>query len=343
MSPKQTPTLATLAQIAGVSPATVSRALRGHPALSAATIRRVQRIARREGYRPNFLVSSVMRQFRSGRSAAARGNIGYLTFGSEAGAWRKHLTFVGFFEAARARAQELGYSLDEVWADEPGLNSARLRKVLLARGITGVIVGPTPGLPHAPHLAWEEFTPVKIGVPFPDLSMPCVVSNQYHAMQQVIEKLRGYGYRRLGLVLQSHQNIKTAGLWLAPFSYYEHHVRPAERVAPLVMENWSRCDFINWFQTHRPEVIIGLRRELIDWLLQLDLHVPRDVGFVHLDSSTEPGSFAGVDQHPEEIGAAALDLLSGRLLSNERGLPATQRLLLIDGVWTDGPTIKRKR
>lgn len=340
MPEKRRPTLASIASLARVSEATVSRALRGHPALSPGTVQRVRRIAERMGYRPNPLVSSVMRQFRGTRGAAVHGVIGYLTFGANASAWREHLTFLGFFEGAKSRAEELGFALDEIWADQPGLGPARLHEILRARGITGLIIGPTAGLPRTPELPWDDFAPVKIGVPYPDLPLPCSMSNQYHAMQRVIERLHARGYRRLGLVLASHQNIKTSAMWLTPFNYHELHARPEERVAPLVMSTWSEAVFARWFKQHRPEVIIGLRRELITWLDRLGQRVPEDVGFVHLDRATERGNFAGIDQRPREIGAAALDMVVGRLHANQRGLPDTQRLLLIDGVWVDGPTIR---
>ncbi|MBL9216971.1 MAG: helix-turn-helix domain-containing protein [Opitutaceae bacterium] len=47
------PSLATIAAAARVSVSTVSRALRGSPALPDRTIRRIQRVASRLGYRQN--------------------------------------------------------------------------------------------------------------------------------------------------------------------------------------------------------------------------------------------------------------------------------------------------
>lgn len=341
MPDQRHPTLASIAKLAKVSEATVSRALRGHPAISPTTVSRVRRVATRVGYRSNPLISSVMRQFRGRRGeGGAHGNIGYLTFGPSSSAWREHLTFLGFFEGARTRALELGFVVDEIWAGQPGLTPARLREILRARGITGLIIGPSPGLPRSPRLAWNDFVPVKIGVSFPDLPIPCVVSNQYNAMQRVIDRLYDHGYRRLGLVLASHQNIKTSAMWLAPYNYHALHIRPEQRVAPLVLDAWSESAFARWYTEHRPEVVIGLRRELIGWLRNLGRRVPQDVGFVHLDRTTEKGDFAGIDQGSHEIGAATMDLVVSRLHANERGLPATQRMLMIDGTWKDGPTIR---
>jgi LacI family transcriptional regulator len=314
--------------------------LRGSQSLPAKTIAHVQRVAGRLGYRSNPLVTEVMRHMRGAHIALSRGTLAYLVFGPTRGEWQKHLTFVGFFEGARARAEELGFTLEEFWADDPAMGAARLSQILRTRGITGVIVGPAPGLPAPPKLEWADFAPVKIGVPFLDLPLPCAVSNHYRGMLRVIDRLNALGYRRLGLVLQEHQNIKTSALWLAPLAYHEQHLRPADRVAPLVLSKWREADFARWYRTHRPEVVIGLRSELIGWLARLGRRVPEHVGFVHLDRCTEPGDFAGIDQKPREVGAAAVDLVVNRLLANERNLQLAPRQLLVEGVWVDGPTVR---
>jgi LacI family transcriptional regulator len=334
------PTLATIATLVGCSTSTVSRALRGNRALPHTTIQKIRRMAKAVGYRPNPLVSDLMRRMRDSGRTAPRGTLAYLVFGPARDAWQQHLTFVGFYKGACTRAEELGFQLELFWADAPGLKGARLTQILRARGIAGVVVGPAPGLPRAPQLDWQYFSAVKVGVPFSELPLPCAVSNHFRGMLRVIEQLRTLGYRRLGLVLQEYQNLKTSGLWLAPFALHEKHIRPADRVAPLLLAKWRESDFARWFRAHRPEVVIGLRCELIAWLERLGQIVPEDVGFVHLDRCTEPGDFSGLDQKPREVGAAAIDLLVQRLLANERNLPSIAKQLLVDSIWIDGPTLR---
>ena len=340
--PKQTPTLATIAASAGCSTSTVSRALRESHLLPAETIRRVQRVAAKVGYRSNPLVSEMMRRMRGIGRPSPGGTLAYLVFGPTPMAWREHLTYVGFFEGAQARAGELGYRLEPFWADEPGLSLRRLTQILRARGIGGIVVGPTPGLPVSPRLDWQHFAATKIGVPFPDLPIPCAVSNHYRGTTQVIERLTSLGYRRLGLVLQEHQNVKTSGLWLAPLVMHHRRAAADDRVEPLILRSWKEEDFAEWVRTQRPDVVIGLRFELVSWLNRMGLRVPQDVGFFHLDRCTEPGNFAGLDQRPREIGAAAVDLLAQLLLADERNLPAHLKELLVEGVWVDGPTLRSR-
>ena len=87
--------------------------------------------------------------------------------------------------------------------------------------------------------------------------------------------------------------------------------------------------------------MIGLRKELLVWLTALGVRVPADIGFAHLDVCTERGDFAGIDQRPTEIGAAAFDLVFSRLLANERGLPGDPWTLLSSGAWAAGPTVRK--
>jgi LacI family transcriptional regulator len=296
----------------------------------------------RRGYQPNPLVSELMRQLRGQGRTIAAGTVAYLVFGETRTAWREHLTYVGFHEGAAARALDFGFKLELFWADEPGLKSMRLGHILRARGINGVIVGPTPGMPRAPKLEWAHFSAVKIGVPFPDLPLPCTVSNHYAGMVRVIEQVRARGWRRLGLVLQEHQDLKTRGMWLAPFALYQLHIRPADRVAPLVLSRWREAEFARWFRAHRPDVVIGLRCELMEWLKRAGANVPRDVGFVHLDRCTERYDCAGLDQKARHVGAAAVDVLAQRLMANDRDLPLLSQQLLVDSVWVDGPTLKTR-
>lgn len=334
------PTLTTIAHVVGCSPSTVSRALRDNPTLPAATIKKVRTAAAQLGYQPNPLVSRLMRHMRQLGRPTSGGTIAFLVFGESRTEWEGHPTFVKFSEGAGKRAQELGFNLEVFWANEPGLNGARLTQILQARGINGVIVGPSPGLQQVPELGWEHFSAVKIGVPVPDLPLPCVSSNNFRGMVRVIAQLGRIGYNRLGLVLQKHQNIKTGSMWLAPFALHGQHVRPSHRVEPLVLGQWNAKDFTRWFEAHRPEVVIGLRSEVIEWLERAGLRVPADVGFVHLDRFTEDRVCAGLDQKSHEVGAAAMDLLSQLLMANERDLPVLSKQLLVDSVWVDGPTLR---
>ena len=74
------------------------------------------------------------------------------------------------------------------------------------------------------------------------------------------------------------------------------------------------------------------------WLGQMNLCIPKDIAFVNLDWHGAYGKEAGINQKPELIGAAAVDLVTSQIFRNERGVPADQKLILIESDWVDGPT-----
>src|SRR3954469_12177796 len=138
-------TVEIVAKKAGVSKSTVSRALRGHPAISASTTDKVKRAAEEAGYQANPVVSTVMRRMRGPGTAITLGTLAYLTFEKTADEWRKFSTFKYLFEGACARAHLAGFRIDEIWAHPKVVSGPRLMQILRTRNIHGVILSPTFG------------------------------------------------------------------------------------------------------------------------------------------------------------------------------------------------------
>jgi hypothetical protein len=52
--------------------------------------------------------------------------------------------------------------------------------------------------------------------------------------------------------------------------------------------------------------------------------------------------WAGVDHRLEEAGRAAVDLLVEQLMSNTRGVPECPRMVLTEGKWMDGKSLRKR-
>ena len=76
------------------------------------------------------------------------------------------------------------------------------------------------------------------------------------------------------------------------------------------------------------------------WLAERGRSVPRDVGLVSLDVTSVHADWSGVEQHSEEIGRAAVDLLFSKLQAGERGIPRLPRTLQVHAHWHDGRTLR---
>ncbi len=332
------PTLAAIAATAGVSKSTVSRALRGHAAIPAATVLRLTKVAQALGYRRSPLVGEVMRRIRGRGHFRGLAPVAYLTFDATPQAWRRQHTFMRFFDGARARAMQLGLQVEPFWMNEPGLTPQRAADIFEARGIEALLVGPTTGWARVPELEWARFCAVKVGTPLPGLPLPCACHHHFQGMTLLLAELARRGYRRPGLVLRDYQEAKTGGAWSAPLLRHQQQLASADRVPPLWLKDLSAGVFARWFKRHRPDVVIGQGNELPAWLEDLGRRVPADTGFADLDCCSPDR--AGINQHSPAIGAAAVDLLLGRLLAHERGLPATGSIFMVEGTWADGPTIR---
>jgi DNA-binding LacI/PurR family transcriptional regulator len=340
MPTKPRPTLQSLARLAGVSPSTVSRALRGHPLLKPETVARIRALAERVGYQANPLISDVMRRVRKQGGLRGLGTLAYLTFHDTPEGWRANATYRAFHAGAVRRAQELGFALETHWARQPHLSARRLTEILLARGITGVVIGPRPKQLAVDLLDWEHFSAAVVGVPIPGLSHHRAGSFQGHNMAVLLSALATRGYRRPGLALLEVQAGSSDPGWLAAWALHQQQQPARLRVPLLVLPQLAPPLFQTWFREHEPDVVIGLEDDFVAWLRQLGRRVPDDVGYARLSRPATGRSPAGIHQFPEEIGAAAIELVTSQIFSGHRGRPTTARALLIEGEWRDGWSLR---
>jgi DNA-binding LacI/PurR family transcriptional regulator len=113
-------------------------------------------------------------------------------------------------------------------------------------------------------------------------------------------------------------------------------------VPMLLTLNWNEESFRKWFLEMKPEVVVSDDVRVQEWLKNLGVQVPKQVGLVHLDCSRNRSTCSGIDQHHEMLGAAAIDLVVGQLHRNETGVPFYPKNVMIEGTWVDGSTVRRK-
>ncbi|MCX7915174.1 MAG: LacI family DNA-binding transcriptional regulator, partial [Verrucomicrobiae bacterium] len=147
-------TLATIAEAAGVHKMTVSRALRNHPSISPATRARVQRIAEKLGYRPNPLLSIYQAHVRARRAPAYQATLAWINDNPSQNYWVATPYNRPYLDGVRARAEQLGYRIDELWLEDldrqhPESNIDRFMRIMRARGIHGAILAPQVTKQHA--------------------------------------------------------------------------------------------------------------------------------------------------------------------------------------------------
>jgi hypothetical protein len=95
---------------------------------------------------------------------------------------------------------------------------------------------------------------------------------------------------------------------------------------------------VKWLKEHRPDVLLTVVGKTKDWLDQMGLVPPRDIGLAHISLGPYEQGWSGVYPQPEELAAAAVDLLSAHLVRNESGRPECSKVVLVKGVWVPGTT-----
>ncbi|MFH8440965.1 LacI family DNA-binding transcriptional regulator [Streptomyces sp. NPDC018026] len=172
---------------AGVSVATVSRALNGHPSVSVAARARVLAAVETLSYRPNALARSL-------RTDQTR-TLGLVI---------SDVMNPYFTELARSveeEARALGYSVIIGNADErPDLQDHHVT-TLLDRRIDGLLVSPTDGgSPRMLDAALAGTPMVFVDRWIPGVDVPVVRSDGRTAVRDLVAHLHGLGHRRLAII-----------------------------------------------------------------------------------------------------------------------------------------------
>ena len=330
------PNIRQIARRLDMSHTTVSLALRGHPRISLETRERVRALADELGYRPNALVSALMRQVRSNRRIVSSETLGFLTGGVTADHWRKHRTIVENFEGAKAQAESLGFKLEPFWLGPRGRDAHTGAKILRTRGIRGAILAPLP-VPHETiDLDWDHTAVVSVGYSFIQVPLHRAAHHHVNGMLTLYKELRALGYGRIGLAVTAQDMIRVQHYWLAGLLTGQY-VYGGEPIAPMTFKDGSeRQKLFEWREAQNPDVIVSIGWDAYRWLQEKRLRIPADVAFAHLGLDGVYAGIAGIDQKSKSIGAAAIDLLVGQIYRNEHHIPKQPKIMLLDGQWVPG-------
>ncbi|AHF90995.1 LacI family transcriptional regulator [Opitutaceae bacterium TAV5] len=335
-----------LARILGVSHTTVTLALNNNPRISEAMRQRVREAAERHGYHANALVSALMSRIRQGKPAPVRGEVlAYLSAERTEDGWRKLLNVRECVKGAERQAGRLGYRLEHFWMGYQGANARQVSRVLRARAVRGAMiltaVGDSPGL----LLDWEARPVVSIGYGFRQQRLHQVANNHVEGVKLCYQKLRSLGCRRIALSITKIDDEQVRHYWWAGF-LMSQQLFGGDLLPVHILSGYDADeDFGEWLRTKRPDAIIGtFPNQSLKFLHEAGVRVPEEVMYASLDIDAEHvGEIAGIRQDWENTGAAMVDVLAGQISANEHGLPTVPKVVLIDGRWVPGKTVRWRR
>lgn len=334
----------TIAEELGVSKATVSLSLRNSPEVSTEMKQRVHEVAKRLGYQLNPALGQLLSQIRNRDSY--RATLALINAHSKIESFKNHPTIPEYVTGIRSQADSLGYHLDSFWLHDPLMQGRRLKSIMLARGIKGALV---VGLmndcqfPSKLKQIAEALPMVVTGVRTRNPTLPYVCVDHHALALQAVENAIRLGYKRPGLVLDPTIDQLVEGRFSAGYLYGQMRLPEAQRLYPFYKTEEANKDisvFEHWLHEQKPDVIFTLYNDALHWLEKLQVSVPDEIGLIQLEWRKTDPRWAGMHQHNDHTGEAAVDTLVGMIHRGETGLQAEPRALLISPSWQDGNTVR---
>ncbi|MGJ3241489.1 MAG: LacI family DNA-binding transcriptional regulator [Opitutales bacterium] len=338
------PTLQEIADAAGVSRMTVSRALRNDPLVAEETRRRIAALAEDMGYRPDPKLSELMSYLR--RTVKPQSGEPLVLLDPRKRRERyKNLTPTEerILAGARARADALGYRIDYMTWKPSEFSADRMRQILYTRGIRGVMILATRTLPEDLETLVGPFSTALLGQANAPYPIAQISNDHLNTIRLALKKITGLGYQRVGLYMTERTDEIVAHTWHAWLVFSQEKAGVHAPGLHHIAHGWDFKDFRDWLRENEPEVILTNHQRTREWLERCKLRVPEDVGLCIIDWTENVNTFAGVDQNSEQVGSAGVDVVVRQMVHNETGLPPFRKTVLIQSSWVDGSSIRAVR
>jgi DNA-binding LacI/PurR family transcriptional regulator len=215
-----------------------------------------------------------------------------------------------------------------------------LQRILRARGVDGLLLLPMRDtVSLADLLDWSQFSVVAATRGVPDPVFHRVLPHHFGNTLEICEQLERLDYKRIGLVSNRGFDLFTSP-GLAAGVVWQHIQGRAEQVAPLLHDGERPVGVRAWFKRERPDAIIARGVPDAEAIVEdLGLKFPWSIGLAvtNLEGSR---SFAGMDVHPYDIGATAIEMLHARIQSSQKNVPQLVTETMIQGTWIAGATVR---
>lgn len=318
-----------IANLLGLNIATVSRALQNSPRVAPATRRRVQNAAIELGYVPDPVLSRLVNRRWANKRALAS-SWAFLTH-------RQNLHLQPYIMGALETSRILGFSLD-VYRLEEFPDHSRLNRLLLARGVEGIILGAMGEEGITPVLDWSRFSTVICGDPVISKPFHRIRPNTYAAAHLAVRNALSSGYGRLGLI---HYPLFLENDWRRLAGYRnalsQAGIEPLPTYTQTPAENTiSRDKIRQWIVRLRIDCVITSSHRHADWLFREE-----SCPVVLLSHNEHISPLTGCRLNLKDVGIAAAHQLAAQIQLNRRGIPDTEIQTLVGPVWCEGNSLPK--
>ena len=335
---------AEIAKALGLSQSTVSIGLKGDTRVARKTREAIERKAEELGYVPDPQLRALSQYRSQSRERQIVAEIAWMTNFPTKDGWKSKMC-LAYRRGASRRAAELGYQLYDFWLADPDISHKRLKQILLARGIRGLLLAPQAHFRTKLEFDLSGLAAVTFGYSLQSPALHVVTNYQHHSVRLAYRSLMNLGYKRIGMLLNDGVDRRVD----RNFSGGYHSMNPsgmdADFIQPHLFEIFDVADFEKWFNRWKPDAVIvtgGSSEQLQEWLDKKGLKAGTDLAYAELNLSRDDGSIAGVNQQQELTGRAAVNVLDSLLTQFEYGIPENPLQTLVEGVWMDGESAPPK-
>lgn len=343
-------TLKDIAAKLGVSTSTVSMALRNDSRISEERRKEITSLAKKMGYTPDPFLSGLAAYSRARVNAKERGALAWINHWPEPERLRQFREFDAYWRGASAAAKRFGYRLDEIcWGAD--CSPKRLERILLARGIEGVLIPPHGEVINWDDFDWNHFSVLRFGMSLPGPDSNIVSADIFRSTLMAVRRIADYGYRRIAVTVNRETNHRVGGGFLSGYFFAQRSLQLSPALPPLLTglgdgNPSERADELaalrKWMETNRPDAILTSDAHIPGMLKTLGYGIPEDIAIAGTSVLDIPLVDTGVDQRSEVIGQVAAEMLVKQINVREKGEPRDPCRILVESAWKDGASLPRR-
>ena len=322
-------TIKDIARLLGISPSTVSRALRGHPDISLETKRRVMKLAQRLHYHPNLIAQSLQTQ-RSNTIGIIVPEI-------------KHSFFASVIGGVEDVAYNSGYTIMVCASNEDYEREAINTRAMLSHRVAGLLISlssKTKNLEHLEMALHREIPLVFFDRSVKGLSASQVLADDFTGAYEAVSHMVKSGHTRIAH-LGGPLNIS-----ISRYRYQGYKKALQDHGLPVDKALVIRGGFANedgyrglkklWRLNPRPQALFAINDPVAigayQYAKEAGIRIPRDMAVVGF--ANEPVAalldppLTTVELPAYEMGQSAADMLLQQIKTDQNGdfAPVIKRL-----------------
>lgn len=332
-------TLRDIAAAVGYSHVTVARALSGRAGVGAEARERIRAAAREMDYRPDPAVNRMMRRIRENPEKRTAETVALVHDVAAAGSGPG---YPGMREGVFRQADLMGYRIDEFAVGAGGLLPGRLKGILEARGIRGLVLM-FCSVPEIKGGDFADFLRVELPLPTHQPGIISVGRDPFRAYTLIYERLRGMGFSRVGFAkrhcIDGLEHRLIVGCVEADLPRPDRTEEPGYE--PLFVYDEDDPDTVkrmrDWVERNRLEVVVG-GGAAFPFVKRLGYRVPEELGFVSTNlAPTE--SMTGAALNLGKVGRTSVRLLDGLLAAHLYSGTDDSEVVFVPAEWIEGTSL----